>query len=194
MRLTPIIFVLFHYPRECVTPDNTRDKTFTPFGFVTVDVNRRGLHLQRVFTALNWLRANNPFYSDIRINADNINSLPDNGSLQDLYETCGDDDLDSKRDTGPQQDSASEGDEDTEFFLRSVVGNGMQKGAIIDLLLQNCFGLSAATLLQALAPVPRQQPLPSLGQKWRTRPSTRSRRRGYVPCVSLLYSRTVVKT
>ena len=36
---------------------------------------------QRVFTALNWLRANNPFYSDIRINADNLNSLPDNGSL-----------------------------------------------------------------------------------------------------------------
>ena len=45
MRLTPILFVLFHYPRGSVTTDNTRDKTFAPFGFVTVDVNRRGLHL-----------------------------------------------------------------------------------------------------------------------------------------------------
>ena len=44
MRLTPTIFVLFHYPRGCVTTDNTRDKTFKPFGFATVDVNRRGLH------------------------------------------------------------------------------------------------------------------------------------------------------
>ena len=46
MRLTPILFVLFHYPRGCVTTDNTRDKTFKPFGFATVYVNRRGLHLQ----------------------------------------------------------------------------------------------------------------------------------------------------
>ena len=51
---------------------------------------------QRVFDALNWLRANNPFISDIRINTENLNSQPDNGSLQDLYETCGDDDLDSE--------------------------------------------------------------------------------------------------
>ena len=91
---------------------------------------------QRVFDALNWLKANNPFYSDISINTDNLNSLPDNGSLQDLYETSGDDDLDSERDTGPQQDGASGGDEDTESFLRSVVGNGMQEDAITDLLLQ----------------------------------------------------------
>ena len=94
------------------------------------------VHRQRVFDALNWLQANNPFYSDIRINMDNLISLPDNGSLQDLYETCGDDDLDSERDTGPQQDGASGGDEDTESCLRSVVGNGMQEGAIIDLLLR----------------------------------------------------------
>ena len=46
MRLPPIIFVLFHYPRGCVTTDNTRDKTSTSFGFVTVDVNRRGLLYQ----------------------------------------------------------------------------------------------------------------------------------------------------
>ena len=91
---------------------------------------------QRVFDALNWLKANNPFYSDICINTDNLNSLPDNGSLQDLYETSGDDDLDSERDTGPQQDGASRGDEDTESFLRSVVGNGMQEDAVIDLLLR----------------------------------------------------------
>ena len=90
---------------------------------------------QRIFDALNWLRANNPFYSDIRIYTDNLNSLPDNGALQDLYETCGDDDLGSERDTGPQQDGASGGDEDTESFLRSVVGNGMQEDAGIDLLL-----------------------------------------------------------
>ena len=63
---------------------------------------------QRVFTALNWLWANNTFYSDIRINANNLNALPDNGFLQDLYESCGDDGLDSERDTGPQQDGASE--------------------------------------------------------------------------------------
>ena len=44
MRLTPTLFVLFHYPRGCVTTDNTRDKTFKPFDFATVDVNRRGLH------------------------------------------------------------------------------------------------------------------------------------------------------
>ena len=86
---------------------------------------------QWVFDALNWLKANNPFYS-----TDNLNSLPDNGSLQDLYETSGDDDLDSERDTGPQQDGASGGDEDTESFLRSVVGNGMQEDAIIDMLLR----------------------------------------------------------
>ena len=91
---------------------------------------------QRVFTALNWLRANNTFYSDIRINANNLNALPDNDSLQDLYESCGDDGLDSERDTGPQQDGASGGDEDTEFLLRSVVGSGMQENAIIDLLLR----------------------------------------------------------
>ena len=91
---------------------------------------------QRVFDALNWLKANDPFYSDISINTDNLNSLPDNGSLQDLYETSGDDDLDSERDTGPEQDGASGGDEDTESFLRSVVGNGMQEDAIIDLLLR----------------------------------------------------------
>ena len=30
MRLTPTLFVLFHYPRGCVTTDNTRDKTFKP--------------------------------------------------------------------------------------------------------------------------------------------------------------------
>ena len=91
---------------------------------------------QRVFDALNWLRANNPFYSDISVNTDNLTSLPDNGSLQSLYETSGDDDLDSERDTGPQQDGASGGDEDTESFLRSVVGNGMLEDAIIDLLLR----------------------------------------------------------
>ena len=91
---------------------------------------------QRVFDALNWLRANNPFYGDISINTGNFNSLPENGSLQDLYETSGDDDLDSERDTGPQQDGASRGDEDTESFLRLVVGNGMQEGATIDLLLR----------------------------------------------------------
>ncbi|CAM9491600.1 unnamed protein product, partial [Ascophyllum nodosum] len=38
--------------------------------------------------------------------------------------TSGDDDLDSERDTGPEQDGASGGDEDTESFLRSVVGAG----------------------------------------------------------------------
>ena len=48
MRLTPTLFVLFHYIRGCVTTDNTRDKTFKPFGFATVDVNRRGLHLHIV--------------------------------------------------------------------------------------------------------------------------------------------------
>ena len=90
----------------------------------------------RVFTALNWLRANNTFYSDIRINANNLNALPDNDSLRNLYESCGDDGLDSERDTGPQQDGASGGDEDTEFLLRSVVGSGMQENAIIDLLLR----------------------------------------------------------
>ena len=89
---------------------------------------------QRVFDALNWLKANNPFYSDISINTDNLNSLPDKGSLQDLYETRGDDDLDSERDTGPQQDGASGGDEDTESFLRSVVGNDMQEDAIVDIV------------------------------------------------------------
>ena len=72
---------------------------------------------QRVFTASNWLRANNAFYSNIRINADHLNALPDNGFLQDLNESCGDDDLDSERDTGPHQDNASREDEDTEFFL-----------------------------------------------------------------------------
>ena len=51
-------------------------------------------------------------------------------------ETSWDDDLDSERDTGPQQDGAYGGDEDTESFLRSVVGNGMQEDAIIDLLLR----------------------------------------------------------
>ena len=59
---------------------------------------------------------------------------------------------------------------------------------------EKCFGLSAAAPWQALAPVHSQLPLPSLDQKWRTRPSTSSRHRGYVPCVSLLYSRTVVET
>ena len=112
---------------------------------------------QRVFDALNWLKANNPFCSDISINTDNLNSLPDNGSLQDLYETSGDD--------GPQQDGASGGDDDTESFLRSVVGNGMQEDAIIDLLRKNCFGLSAAALSQALDTGRRQQAMPSLGQK-----------------------------
>ena len=52
MRLTPppILFVLFHYPRGGVTTDNTRDKTSTPFSFVIVDVNRRGLHLHSRIT------------------------------------------------------------------------------------------------------------------------------------------------
>ena len=55
---------------------------------------------QRVFDALNWLRAKKNFYSDIGINTDNLLSLPDNGSLQDLYETSRDDDLDSERNAG----------------------------------------------------------------------------------------------
>ena len=61
---------------------------------------------QRAFDALNWLRANNSFNSDVRVDADNLAALLDNDPLQNLYVSCGDDDLDSERDTGPEQDYA----------------------------------------------------------------------------------------
>ena len=88
---------------------------------------------QRVFDASVWLQANNPFYSDISIDADALAALPHNGARTDLPLASEDRDLDEERDTGSEQDGASEGGEYIESFLRSVVGNGMQENAMIDL-------------------------------------------------------------
>ena len=46
----------------------------------------------------------------------------------------------------------------------------------------------------AMDPLSRPQPFLSLGQTWKIRPSTNSKRRDCAPCAILLYSRTGVET
>ena len=87
-----------------------------------------------------------------------------------------------------------EGTKTLSIFLDRSSGTVYRRTLLSICSCEKCFGLSAAALSQAVAPGHRQQPLPSLGQKWRTRPSTSSRHRGFVHCVSLLYSRAVVET
>ena len=86
---------------------------------------------QRVFDAIVLLEGNNTFYSDNSINTDALAALPDKGTLKDLPLASEHRDPDEERDTGPEQNDASEGRKYTEFFQRSVVRNGMQEDAMI---------------------------------------------------------------
>ena len=67
---------------------------------------------QKVNNALVWLINNNPHYSELRINQEALNLLPDNGVPPDLVTVESDDDIishdDCSADTGPPTDNPSE--------------------------------------------------------------------------------------
>jgi hypothetical protein len=67
---------------------------------------------QKVHNALVWLINNNPHYSELRINGEALNLLPENGVPPDLMTVESDDDIvshdDCSADTGPPTDNPSE--------------------------------------------------------------------------------------
>ena len=104
--ITELATSLPRYPKDLaviIVKVKGRDNTFK-------DVTVRK---QKVHNALAWLVNNNPHYSELIINEDALNSLPENGVPQDLMTVETDDDIVSdddykSPDVGPPTDNPSE--------------------------------------------------------------------------------------
>ena len=89
---------------------------------------------QKVHSALVWLINNNPHYSEITINEDALNSLPENGVAPDLMTVERDNDIVSddncSADVSPPTDNQSENivyNDSTEMSSFLPVGEQQQK-------------------------------------------------------------------
>ena len=103
--VTELATYLPRYPKDLavsIVKVKGRDNTFR-------DVTVRK---QKVHSALVWLINNNPYYSEITINEDALNSLPENGVAPDLMTVETDNDIVSddncSADVGPPTDNPSE--------------------------------------------------------------------------------------
>ncbi len=133
--VTELATSLPRYPKDvAVIIVKVKDNTFK-------DVTVRK---QKVHSALVWLINNNPHYSEIIINEDALNSLPENGVAPDLMTVETDNDMVSddncSADVGPPTDNPSEDivyNDSTEMSSFLPVGEQQQIDAVRNQLSEN---------------------------------------------------------